>query len=170
MTGVTLFVFRWVFIVVGGFFFVVGLLGAPTRGTPPLASLAERAETTVADSEVVLTGYVGGNPRWAPRVRVRWPPGGADVALVGAMNVGVDRGNRAISQALVDRWPAGTPIRVRVAEGLPWADTIDWFALIWTIGAVVLGGIVFLVGVLVNRVLAPLPPSGPVRRMRDPSA
>lgn len=170
MNGVAVFAFRWVFIVAGGFFFVVGLVGAPTRGTPPLASLSERVDTTVVDSEVVITGYVGGNPRWAPRVRVRWPPGGEDIAVVGALNAGIDRGDRAVSQTLVERWPAGSPIRVRVAQGLPWADTIDWFALIWTIGAVVLGAIVLLVGVLVNRVLKPLPPSGPVRRLGDPGA
>lgn len=168
MAGVTLFVFRWVFIVAGGFFVVVGLLGAPTRGNPPLASLMKRVDTTVADSDVVITGYVGGRPRWSPRIRVRWPPDGSDIAVVGAMNVGVDRGNRAVSQDLVDRWPAGSRIRVRVAEGLPWSDTIDWFALFWTIGAVVLGAIVFLVGLLVNSVLSTPPPSGPVRRMREP--
>lgn len=144
--GATLFVFRRVFI-------VVGLLGAPTR-----APLSPRVETTVADPEVVLAGDVGGNPRRAPRVRARWPPGGGDVALVRAMNVGVGHDKRATSRAPVDRRPAGSPIHLRVAEGLPWSDTIGWFTLIWTLGAVVSGAIVFPVGLLVARVSS-APPS-----------
>ncbi len=151
----TIFVFRWVFVVAGGFFFVVGILGAPERGRPPLASLLDRQTLSVVSAELGPVEFVGGNARWRPRVKVRWPDDPDGARLVEGVDTIVDRGDHLAARAFVLDHAPGTGMRVRIAEDRPWVDHTDVFALMWTIFAGVLGAIVFLIGVVINRVLAP---------------
>lgn len=144
------FVFRWLFPMAGLGFLAVGLLGAPGRGDPPLASLwGGRAETVVTSGAIIRAG--GTWPR--TEIRVAWPPGSATEAAVGALGVGARPNRLDLLEAELARFPPGTPIRVRIARGLPHADRTDVFALAWTIGAVLLGGLVAAVGIVLNRAL-----------------
>lgn len=143
-------VFRWIFPMVGLCFLAVGVLGAPGRGDPPLASLwGERAETVVTSGRIVTAG--GTWPR--TEIRVAWPPGSATEAPVGSLGLHARPNRLDLLEAELARFRPGTPIRVRIARGLPHADRTDAFALAWTIGAVLLGGLVAAVGVVLNRVL-----------------
>jgi hypothetical protein len=146
------FVFRWVFPLVGLAFLAVGLWGAPDRGNPPLASLwGGRAETVVSAATIIETD---GHHTW-PRteIRVVWPPGGVTDMPVGGLSVRRRPSQRSQLEAALARHPPGSPITVRIAGGLPYDDRTDWFALIWTLGAVFLGGLVAAVGIVANRVL-----------------
>lgn len=153
--NLTIFAFRWVFVVVGGFFVVAGVLGAPERGRPPLASIFDRQVLSVVTAEVGPAEFVGGNARWRPRVKVRWPDDPDGARAVEGIETLVDRGDRLAARAFVLDHAPGTEMRVRIAEDRPWVDRTDVFALVWTILAVVLGAIVFLIGLVINRVLAP---------------
>ncbi len=146
------FVFRWVFPLVGLAFLAAGLLGAPQRGDPPLASLwGGRADTVVTVARIVDDPARGYPPR--TEIRVVWPPRSGTEMPVGGLSVSARPRYRETLQAELARFPPGLPIRVRVADGLPYADRTDPFALLWTIGAVFLGGLVAAIGVLLNRTL-----------------
>lgn len=146
------FVFRWLFPAIGLAFVAAGLLGAPGRGEPPLASLwGGRAGTVVTSARIIENDPRHTLPR--TEVRVTWPPGSATEAPVGGLYLSARPRGRAALEAEVARFPAGTPITVRIAEGRPWADRTDVFALIWTLGAVLLGGIVAAIGLVLNRAL-----------------
>ena len=146
------FVFRWLFPAVGLAFVAIGLLGAPGRGEPPLGSLwGGRVETVVTAARILEN-----DPRFTwPRteIAVAWPPGGAGEAPVGGLYLSARPGHRAALEAEIAKYPPGTPVTVRVAHGQPWADRTDGFALGWTIGAVLLGGLVAAVGIVLNRAL-----------------
>ena len=146
------FAFRWLFPAVGLAFVTIGLVGAPGRGDPPLATLwGGRTETVVTAARIIE-----GDPRstW-PRteIRVAWPPGGMDESPVGGLSVSARPQWRARLDAEIARHPIGARITVRIAHQRPWADRTDIFALAWTVGAVVLGGLVAAAGMLANRVL-----------------
>ncbi len=146
------FVFRWVFPAVGLAFVALGLGGAPGRGEPPLASLwGGRVETVVTEARIVedLSRFTW--PR--SEVLVAWPPGSAGQAPVGGLYVSARPNQRAALAAEIARFPPGMPLTVRVAQGQPWADRTDLFALGWTLGAVFLGGLVAAVGIALNRML-----------------
>ena len=145
-------VFRWVFPAVGLLFVAVGALGAPGRGTPPLASLwGGRVETVVTSARIVED-----DPRqsWPhTEIRVAWPPGGTGEAVVGALSIRARGPNRPALDQEIARFPPGTPITVRVADHKPYADVTDIFALVWTIGALLLGSLVAGIGFVLNRAL-----------------
>lgn len=150
MPRFVVFVFRYVFLIVGYGFVLIGIVGAPGRGEPPLASLLQRTEARVVGADVVEGRRAGGRPWSRPRIEVAWPdPASGLVAEVQAM----PEGSRAEAEAVVAQNRPGTMMRVRVAEGRPWADRTDVFALVWTIGAVLLGGLVGTVGLVINRAL-----------------
>ena len=146
------FDFRWLVPAVGLAFVAIGLAGAPGRGEPPLASLwGGRAETVVTSARIL-----DNDPRFTwPRteVRVAWPPGSTGEAPVGGLYLSARPNHLAVLDAELARFPAGRPITVRVAYGQPWADRTDGFALAWTIGAVLLGGLVAAIGIFLNRAL-----------------
>jgi hypothetical protein len=146
------FVFRWVFPAVGLAFVALGLAGAPARGEPPLASLwGGRVETVVTAARIVEDPARFTWPR--SEVLVAWPPGSASQAPVGGLYVSARPNQRAPLEAEIARFPPGMPLTVRVAQGGPWADRTDLFALAWTVGAVFLGGLVAAVGIVLNRAL-----------------
>jgi hypothetical protein len=146
------FVFRWVFPAVGLLFLTIGLIGAPGRGSPPLASLwGGRAEAVVTAARIVEDDPLQNWPY--TQVSVAWPPGSSRTAVVGALTERARPSQRAVLEPVVARFPAGTRITVRVAGGRPYADVTDVFALLWTIGAVLLGGLVAAIGVVLNRAL-----------------
>ena len=144
------FVFRWVFALVGLVFLAIALLGAPERGNPPLASLwGGRADTLVTAALIIEP-----ERSWPhTEIRVAWPPGSGTEMPVGGLSIRARPSQRAGLDAEVARFPAGSPITVRVAGGLPYADRTDLAALIWTLGAVFLGGLVAAVGIFINRAL-----------------
>lgn len=145
-------VFRWVLPGFGLAMVAMALLGAPGRGAPPLASLWNaRVETTVARAEILEADGAFLYPRTG--VFVAWPPGSGGTAMVGAMSIGQPMTHRRILEMEVERFPPGAPITVRVADGRPWADATDGFALAWTIGMALLGALLAVVGVVLNRAL-----------------
>lgn len=144
------FVFRYVFLVVGYGFVLIGIIGAPGRGEPPLASLLHSTEARVVTSEVVEESRSGGRIRHWPRIEVAWPDATSGLA---AEVRALGPSSRPEAEAVVAENRPGTMMRVRVAEGRPWADRTDRFALVWTIGAVLLGGLVGTVGLVINRAL-----------------
>lgn len=146
------FVLRWIFPAVGLFFVAIGLIGAPGRGSPPLASLwGGRVDTVVVAARIVANDPQQAWPH--TEIRVAWPPGSRTEAVVGALSVRARGRHRAVLDEEIAGFLPGTPITVRVADGRPYADVTDVFALVWTIGAVVLGSLVAAVGLLLNRAL-----------------
>jgi hypothetical protein len=146
------FVFRWVFPAIGLLFLAIGLAGAPGRGSPPLASLwGGRAETVVTAARIVDDDPL---QRWPyTEISVAWPPGSPQTAMVGALSVRARPAQRDVLEREIARLAPGTPIIVRVAGGRPFADVTDVFALLWTAGAVLLGGLVAAIGIVLNRAL-----------------
>ena len=59
--------------------------------------------------------------------------------------------NLGLLLSMLAAYAPGTRLPVRVADGLPWVDATDWFALLWTVGAVVLGGLLLMVGLQMVR-------------------
>ena len=146
------FVFRWLLPGFGLGMMAIALLGAPGRGTPPLATLwGERVATTVTAAEIVENDPRHTWPR--TEIRVAWPPGGTTEAPVGALSASARPQQRAALEAELTRFPPGARIMVRTADGQPWVDATDGFALAWTIGAVLLGGLVAAIGIFLNRAL-----------------
>ncbi|WP_198372636.1 hypothetical protein [Roseomonas rosulenta] len=146
------FVFRWLLPAFGLGMVAMALLGAPGRGAPPLESLWHApVQTTVTRARIIEPDGVFPYARTA--VLVAWPPGSGEEAEVGAMSIGEQTTHRRVLEMEVARFPAGTPITVRVAGGRPWADVADGFALAWTIGMTLLGSLLAAVGLFVNRVL-----------------
>ena len=144
------FVFRWLFPAVGLAVLGLGLAGAPGRGDPPLASLwGGRMEAAVTSGHIVTA-----DSTW-PRteIRVTWPPGSTTVAAVGSLSISARPNQRDPLRAELARFPPGSVISVRVAHGMPYADRTDIFALVWTVGAVLLGGLVAAIGIVINRSL-----------------
>lgn len=146
------FVFRWLLPGFGLGMLAVALLGAPGRGTPPLATLwGERVATTVTAAEIVEN-----DPRHSWRrteIRVAWPPGGTAEAPVGALSASARAHQRAALETELARFPPGARIMVRTADGQPWADATDGFALAWTIGMALAGAMLAAVGLFLNRAL-----------------
>lgn len=96
------------------------------------------------------------DPRFTwPRteIRVAWPPGGSGEAPVGGLYLSARPNHLVVLEAELARFPPGRRIVVRMAGGQPWADRTDGFALAWTIGAVLLGGLVAAIGIVLNRAL-----------------
>jgi hypothetical protein len=146
------FVFRWVMPGFGVGMVAMALLGAPGRGAPPLASLwSAPVQTVVTQARIIESEGVVLYPRTA--VFVAWPPGSGQEARVGAMSIGQPMTHRRVLEMEVARFPPGASITVRVAEGRPWADVTDSFALAWTIGMALLGSLLAAVGVFLNRAL-----------------
>lgn len=146
------FVFRWLLPAFGLGMVAVALLRAPGRGAPPLASLWNApVQTTITRAAVIEPHGVFPYARTA--IFVAWPPGSGAEAMVGGLSIGEQRVHRRVLEMEVARFPPGMPVTVRVAQGLPWADVTDGFALAWTIGMTLLGALLAAVGAFVNRVL-----------------
>jgi hypothetical protein len=128
----------------------LGLVDAPRRGDPPLGSIVSRAETVVRESGVEPAARVA---RYEPAVEIAWPPGADATARLRGIEPTGYRGSRSEAEAVAAAFPPGTRVRVRVADGLPWADRTDWFALLFTLGTVLLGGLLTIVGLALNRAM-----------------
>ncbi|WP_137178124.1 hypothetical protein [Roseomonas sp. AR75] len=137
---------RWAVPLVGLLALILGAFDAPMRGEPPLGSVFSRAETVVRATGVEPAGVVDGRQRFDAVVDVSWPPGSEATARLR----GVVRQDPATSpeqaESLLAPYSPGARVAVRVADGLPWVDRTDWFALLWTVGAVLLGGLLLVVG------------------------
>lgn len=144
------FIFRWLFPAMGLGLLTIGLWGAPERGDPPLASLLGARVETVVTTALVVTP----ERNWPhTEIRVVWPPGSGTDLPVGGLSVRARPADRARLQVVVAQYPAGSPVTVRVAGGRPYADRTDFFALLWTLAAVFIGGLVASIGIFINRML-----------------
>jgi hypothetical protein len=128
----------------------LGLIDAPRRGDPPLGSIVLRAETVVRESGIEPGSRAA---RYEPAVEIAWPPGTDATARLRGLEPAGYRGSRSEAEAIAAGFPAGARVRVRVADGLPWADRTDWFALLFTLGAVLLGGLLAIIGLALNRAM-----------------
>lgn len=128
----------------------LGLIDAPRRGEPPLGSIVARADTVVRESSIEPAGRVA---RYDPAIEVAWPPGADATARLRGLEPNGYRGSRSEAEAIAAAFPAGMRVRVRVADGLPWADRTDWFALLFTVGTVLLGGLLAIIGLALNRAM-----------------
>jgi hypothetical protein len=138
--------FRWVVPLVGLLALIMGAFDAPMRGEPPLGSMFSRAETAVRSTGVEPGGFVDGRPRFDPVVNVSWPPGSEATTRLRGVAQGTQPSSRDQAESLLAPYQPGALLSVRVADGLPWVDRTDWFALLWTVGAVLLGGLLLVVG------------------------
>jgi hypothetical protein len=142
---------RWAVAAVGLLALVIGAFDAPMRGEPPLGSAFSRTETVVRQVAVEPAGVFNGRPRYEPVVEVTWPPGSeATIRLRGVVRE-APPASRAQAESLLAAYQPGATLTVRVADGLPWVNRTDWFALLWTVGAVVLGGLLLVVGLQLAR-------------------
>jgi len=90
----------------------------------------------------------GGQRRVEIHIELAWPPGGEGRALLGA----ADR-LPLPAEDVIAAYPPGTTLRVRVAQGQPWADVTDTAALGWTIFVALLGAALTALGALLHRAL-----------------
>jgi hypothetical protein len=141
-------VLRWALPAMGLLSMGVALLGAPSRGTPPLASLFQRAEARVLSVELRDVTPPGGQRRVEIRIELAWPPGGEGRALLGA----ADR-LPLPAEDVIAAHPPGSTLRVRVSQGQPWADVTDAFALGWTLFVALLGAALTTLGAFFHRAL-----------------
>lgn len=146
-------VLRWLLPGFGAGMAAIALLGAPGRGTPPLASLwGPRVETVGTAAQIIESDARQTWPR--TEIRVAWPPGSAAEAPVGALSVGHEPPtHRIVLQHEIARFPPGARITVRVADGQPWADATDGFAPAWTIAMTLLRSLPAAAGAFLNRAL-----------------
>jgi hypothetical protein len=142
---------RWAVLLVGLLALAIGALDAPSRGEPPLGSVFSREETLVRRAVVEPAGVAARGARYEPVVEVVWPPGSEATARLRGLSREGFAGSRAQAEAMLAAYAPGTRLPVRVADGLPWVDATDWFALLWTVGAVVLGGLLLMVGLQMVR-------------------
>jgi hypothetical protein len=147
----TLAPLRWVVPLVGLVAIVIGALDAPMRGEPPLGSVFSREETVVRRTMVEPAGFADGHPLYEAMVEVVWPPGSEATARLRGLAREAFAGSQAHAEALLLAYAPGSRLSVRVADGLPWVDRTDWFALLWTVGAVLLGGLLLVVGLQLAR-------------------
>lgn len=139
---------RWVLPAMGLVALGVALIGAPTRGVPPLASMLQREEARVLSATLRDVTPPGGQRRVQILIELAWPSGDQGRALLG----GADRLPLS-PEGVIAAHPPGSKLRVRVAGGQPWADVTDLFALGWTLFIALLGAGLAAVGVVLNRAL-----------------
>lgn len=129
--------------------FILMAWGSWNFGVPPTwTQFAERAPSEVMSSTVVEGPYGNGTTKYSPTVMVTWPPGSTDTVELGNVAPEFFSYNSRGAREVAARYVPGTPITVRVFEGRPYADQIEWFKLthasFLSLMCIVLAGIAWL--------------------------
>lgn len=142
-----------------GLILFLGAAHSWQQGSPPAWSLlADRAGTRV-ESAAMTSGLIGnGTTRHHVRVLVTWPPGSAQSVELGAVHPSLFNYHRDEATALLDAYPAGQDIRVRVIDGRPHSDRNDRRQLLHAAVMSVLAMVVTAIGIVFMLALGPPTP------------
>jgi len=110
-----------------GLVFAQAAYSAWMAGDPPPASLFNPRATAEVIEARIVSGRQNGSIRHRPVVEVSWASKATELrGLKGAFYSGRLESEAA---AAIKDYRIGETITVRVVNGLPYADTIDWFRL-----------------------------------------
>lgn len=111
--------------------FVLMSYGSWTFGDPPTWTiLGPRSEARVISSQVAVGRAGNGTIRHEPEVSVAWPPDAPEAVALGNLKPSFYAYGADHAAEIAARFVAGETITVRVHDGRPHADVIDWFGLL----------------------------------------
>ncbi|MGP6086902.1 hypothetical protein [Antarctobacter jejuensis] len=120
---------------------------------PPLSLFSPRATLVVENADVVTSPVGNGTTRTDPVITVEWPRDSDRLVAVKGFHAVGQRGDADRARAVVETYPPGSEIRLRIVGGQPMANRQDLFG---TLHAAVLGLMGLLIagaGLFLNRAL-----------------
>lgn len=139
-----------------GLVFALGSHAAWTTGDPPPSSLFIGTTAAVVVRAEVEAGLASnGSLRHLPRVDIRWPETtGPAIGLRGLLpSFYGDR--RADAERVLVGFVPGETVPVRIIDGHPYTDRIDWFRLLGALWLSLIAGILLVLGLVVIRLSRP---------------
>jgi hypothetical protein len=137
----------------GLFFLWLSTLSARWGEPPPVSLFFARDGLIVTEATTITQPVGNGTTRTVPILTVEWPrESGQQVEVAGLLPV-QQRGNAARAREIVAAHPVGSEIAVRLVGGQPMANRQDLFSTLHALFMAVMGSLLTVVGLLLNRAL-----------------